>query len=290
MTKAQKAVFIRAVLDTARGEIGVREIGKTNRGRRVDEYQRADTLPGVGYPWCASYSGWTMLTTLGRELCDTVWLRSASCDQILYWGRRKGIVSPTPTLGAFGLVMASRNDATHIFQNEAILENAVQTIEGNTNAGGSREGIGVFRRRRVLTPGRYLFLDWTKLLPDGATLPGQKTAPQSVKIPDSPFDGAPLRELYLGGQLAASVPVIDGKSWLPAWRWAKWMNDAELGWNPATQTVTIAGRDVGAQPILHESRAWLPVLKLAEFSGLKAVYNPAISRIEISRAAAVGVK
>ncbi len=46
---------VKNTIQTALAEVGVREIGNTNRGRRVDEYQKADLLPGVGYPWCASF-------------------------------------------------------------------------------------------------------------------------------------------------------------------------------------------------------------------------------------------
>ena len=278
MTTAQ---IVEATLQTARGEVGVREIGSSNRGREVDEYQRADLLPGLGYAWCSSFQAWDMLTTLGRDLCDIVWLRSASCDQVLSWGRRLNIVSSVPVVGAKGLVMASKNDATHIFKVEKLLQGAVQSIEGNTNDGGSSEGNGVYRRRRVLS-GRYLYLHWMRLLPKGAALPGRAVSPPPLVLPKSPFEGAQMFDLHAGGRVVDRVPSLDGRTWLPAWKWAQWMK-AELSWNNAAQSVLLDGREVSSQPILFEGRAWLPVVKLASHSGLRATFDVAAQSVEVTR-------
>ena len=254
-------------------EIGVREDfvngHYNNRGAQVDEYQRADTLPGVGYAWCASFMGWGFLTGFGKPLCDQIWNRTASCDTLLSFGRERNILFDTPIPGAVGLCINPRNrhDATHTFAVEALLGDQIQTIEGNTNGDGSREGNGVYRRKRV-RGSRYAYLLWQRLLPASWTI-----APVATPLPPrkvatlSPFQNARTVNLFLGHKDVDDVPVLDGRTWVPAWKWAHWMG-AELGWNLEAQTVTLNGREIAKQPILHESRAWLPVRALAEFSGL----------------------
>lgn len=264
------------IIACAKKEVGTRENivngHGNNRGRQVDEYQRADTLPGLGYAWCASFVAWVILTALGRDLCDLIWLRSASCDSILTWGRRVGIVSTQPTPGCAGLVMASEWDATHIFLVEDVLRRGVETIEGNTNTGGSREGIGVYERFRPFSS-RYLYVNFAKRLPSRVALPERDLIlPATKPIITSPFAGAPVRALYLDGQKVDEVPLLEGRTWLPVWKWAHWMN-SPLGWNMEAQAATIAGREVAAQVKLvaddkGERRAWVPVRALATFSGL----------------------
>lgn len=267
--------IISRVVETAQDEIGVRENYVnghfSNRGRRVDQYQDADTLPGFGYAWCVSFLAWIFLTTLGRELCDQVWLRSASCDAILAWARKKGIVSDTPTPGCAGLVLASRHDATHGFLVKNVLSNAVTTIEGNTNTGGAREGNGVYARKRLFST-RYAYLEWKKLFPVSVTLPSSPIVVPARPPSQSPFPQAPTLQLYFGEKRIeqALAPVVDGRAWLPAYKWAAWMH-AELGWIAESQTVAIAGREVPAQPVLLDGRAWLPARALAQFSGLDIV-------------------
>lgn len=267
---------IKAVLKVARGEVGVRENREnghyTNRGIQVDKYQQTDNLPGVGYAYCCSFDGWGIYTALGEELRDRVWLPTASCDLLLAWARRNDIFSHTPEPGCAGLVMASEHDATHAFMVEDVISRNVHTIEANTNIDGSREGNGVYARIRPISS-RLGFVHWAKLLPAVYTLPGQVPTPDPKPVPNSPFNNAPFIELWFGVRKVETLPVVQGRAWLPAWKWAKWMR-AELGWSLEAQAVMIAGREVPAQPILFEGRAWLPVRKLVEFSGLKVVSQP----------------
>lgn len=284
MTKAQ---IIDAVVRNARDEIGTREIGSSNRGKQVDEYQRADLLPGLGYPWCASFFGWDLLDVLGQTLCDRVWYRSASCDQILYWGRRQAIVSSTPSKGCAGLVMASKNDATHIFMVDEVDGNYVKTIEGNTNDNGSRNGNGVYALNRKIS-GRLLWLNWSKLIPEGATLPGHKAPPPQAPIIKNPFEGCPTSDLFMGGEVKAQLPKLENQHWFLAKRWAKWMNTT-IAWQGSTQSVLIDGREVPAQPLLIDGDAWLPIAKLAAHNGLLAAFDANAHTVTIGRPSVAAV-
>ena len=265
----------RIFLDRLRAEVGVRENyvdgHYNNLGVKVEQYQRADTLPGIGYAWCASLMAYGFLTGFGKPLCDAIWNRTASCDTLLGFGRQREILSDTPIPGCVGLVINPNNpnDATHTFGVEELLGPEIQTIEGNTNVDGSREGNGVYRRKRVRGP-RYRYLHWQRLLPASwAIAPPATPLPPRKNAPLSPFQNAHTINLFLGGNDVDDIPVVDGRAWVPAWKWAHWMGDAKLGWNIESQTVTIGGREIAKQPILWENRAWLPVRDLVAFSGLE---------------------
>lgn len=258
------------VIQVAVKEVGVREIGSSNTGRRVEEYQDATPLGGTGWPWCAAFVSWSILSALGKGVCDKVWKRSASCDEILSWGRRAGIVSSTPTLGSAGLVMASKNDATHIFLTTKVLANSIHTVEGNTNAGGSRNGNGVYARVRKINAG-YLFVDWARLLPATLTLPdGNYKIVEEAPV--DPMENAQMWSLYLSGTEVSKVALFEGRAFLPAWKWAHWFGQV-LGWDAKTQTVTLNGKVVASQARLFsdnqgQRRAWVRVDALAAISGL----------------------
>ena len=127
----------------------VREVG-SNRGPRVDEYQRVCSMRGE--PWCAAFVCWCI-----KQACDTLkrpypfkWdaytptLRR-KCERISSW-------THTVQRGDLFFVWSqSLGRISHVgFVASHIGDGGVfATIEGNTNAGGGREGDGVYRRKRV---------------------------------------------------------------------------------------------------------------------------------------------
>lgn len=270
---------VKSVLQVASKEVGVREVGD-NRGARVQQYQAATTLGGTGWPWCAAFVCWCIQQVFGRTTGRKLFTPSASCDVILAWARKLGILKSTPVAGCAGLVMASKYDATHIFLVESVHPGYVVTIEGNTNTNGSRNGNGVYRRKRPLSS-KYLYVHWQELVPDNVK-PKPDATPDKPVEQKSAFAGAPLVPLVWGGNKIADVPVLNGRAWVPAWKWAHWMGKSTLGWDVAKQAVLIAGREVPAQPILDDGRAWLPLRKLADFSGLVVTPDDDNQRIVIT--------
>lgn len=151
--------------DIARGELGVKEIGHTNKGPRVGQYQAATSLGGTGWPWCAAFICWCV-----REA-------------IIRWERERGVKvtfqRPT-TAAAYGFdewSLAQDNSTktrrSHtrepigIFSLKTVSHCGIaisapdengyfQTIEGNSNTGGSRDGGSVVRNRRHISQVR----DW----------------------------------------------------------------------------------------------------------------------------------
>jgi len=138
-----------AVIEAARKEIGVREVGE-NAGKRVDEYNGY-----VGFrmvPWCASFVSFCF-GQAGYSEPKTAW------SPALFPRGRLGSV-PLPGM-VMGIYFPSMGRIAHCGFVEEVRGEWVQTIEGNTGPEGSREGIGVFRRlRHKRTICKYA--DWIK--------------------------------------------------------------------------------------------------------------------------------
>ena len=150
--------FLANVLETAAKEIGVMEdpIG-SNRGPKVDLYLRTVGLdPTRGsFPWCGAYVYWCFAQTCSGLGVDNPAIKSAGVMD--HW-RKAGLAgirritaaeaAQNPGLVTGGLVFfISTGEGTgHMGFVEGIELGKLVTLEGNTNSGGSREGVGVFRR------------------------------------------------------------------------------------------------------------------------------------------------
>lgn len=254
---------VKRTLEIAEGEVGVREIGTSNTGRKVQQYQAATTLGGTGWPWCAAFVVWCERKAADDLRVHPILIPSASCDAHLDYARRNNILSGSPLSGDLFLVMASQNNATHIGYVLRVDGERFITVEGNTNTGGSRNGNGVYTNRRILSA-RYKFIRWGNL----------------TKATEEP----PQWAVRIGNNVLIAT-IEDGAAWVAAHQWAKALG-LPIGWNSASQAVTLQDRDVPSQAKLvadenGENRAWLPVRVLADFSGLKLKVEP--GKIEVTR-------
>lgn len=142
-----------------RGEVGVREVG-TNSGKRIREYQTATDLRPLGpWAWCAAFVCWgvcEMLTECfpnGRHPGERP--MTAGAWDFERWARENPelveLIKPVgPAILEGDILVFTRS---HIgVANERSFPrhpgSIIKTIEGNTNAGGSREGDGVYLRER----------------------------------------------------------------------------------------------------------------------------------------------
>ena len=154
------------LLTTLAGEADakVREVGGSNKGDRVEEYQRSVGL-SPGSPWCAAFVGWIMMQS--RQLAKPPSWCSGSA--ITTWHRAKRKAGPagstTPLDPDYrgkispGWIWVRAKDADgakaarsgtwvqgHIGIVVDVDEIGFHTIEGNTNSAGSRDGDGVYRK------------------------------------------------------------------------------------------------------------------------------------------------
>lgn len=147
-----------AALAVATEELGVQEDPRgSNRGPRIDEYLRSVGLdPAAGsFPWCAAFVYFCYGVAAERQGRPNPLVRTASV--LSHWRRADGhgarrikaaAAAMEPALVRPGqiFVMDFGGHAGHTGLVAGIVGGRLRTIEGNTNTGGSREGIGVFER------------------------------------------------------------------------------------------------------------------------------------------------
>jgi hypothetical protein len=165
--------FIAHVVAVAAQQIGVMEDPPgSNRGTEVDAFLRAAGVdPATGsHPWCAAFVYWCFVEGCRAVGCPNPAPRTAGV--IDHWRKagRRGIrritatqAMETPGLVQGGLVffMSTGQGTGHVGFVESVAGGKLVTIEGNTNDGGSREGVGVFRRdKRKIGDVNLGFLDY----------------------------------------------------------------------------------------------------------------------------------
>jgi putative peptidoglycan binding protein/CHAP domain-containing protein len=150
-------------LEVAASQVGVREDPPgSNRGPEVDRYVKAVGLNPEGeFPWCAAFVYFCFdraCEQLGRA--NPLIKTAGTLD---HWSKAgaRGVARVTaaeakndPSLVKAGqiFIIHHSGSAGHTGLVESTAGGKLVTIEGNSNEGGSREGIGVFRltRRKIV--------------------------------------------------------------------------------------------------------------------------------------------
>lgn len=139
---------VEKVVRVARGTVGWKEVGR-NSGPLVDKILASVGLAGSRAPWCAAWVVYVGDEALGKE--ENPYPRSAWSPDFVKnpdWNRGRG-KKPGPA-DAFGIYFSSLGRVAHTGLVEKLEGKMVVTLEGNTNDDGSREGDGVYRKRRPL--------------------------------------------------------------------------------------------------------------------------------------------
>jgi lysozyme family protein len=161
------------VLAIARSQIGVMEEPRgSNGGLKVSQYLRSVGL-GSGYAWCVAFQYWCFqeaATALGTS--NPMIKTAGVLDHWNQAGRRN--IPRITTREAqndpaklkpgmiFTIDVGDPGGLGHAGFVEKVVDGRLVTIEGNTNTGGSREGIGVFRRdARKLKDINVGFIDYS---------------------------------------------------------------------------------------------------------------------------------
>lgn len=149
--------FAEEIVRIAKAEVGVQEVNGTNCGERVDQYKAATWLnPKRGWAWCAAFVCWVIRAALAscnvRETKGFKRPRTAGAWDFENWSMDQDDTTWTRK--------PHRNDIlpgdiviftfSHIgFAVSAPDKNGnIKTVEGNTDAKGSREGGGVYLKTR----------------------------------------------------------------------------------------------------------------------------------------------
>jgi hypothetical protein len=139
------------LVSIAEKEIGVRELSGHNDGERVEAYLRVTGLR-KGNPWCAAYVSWVYwqagFTAPASAWSPDLFPASRVTTQFLP-GNVLGIYFPElKRIAHVGLIIKRDGDW-------------VVSAEGNTNVSGSRNGDGVYLKRRHHRT-IYQVADWVK--------------------------------------------------------------------------------------------------------------------------------
>lgn len=139
------------LLQVAEKELGVRESSGNNDGTRVAEYLSYVHVP-EGSAWCAAFVSW-VFGQAGYPVPRTAW-----SPALFALSKRTKQIRPAVV---FGIYFSQLKRIAHCGLVERQDGDWMITIEGNTNPAGSREGDGVYRKRRHFKAVKY-FADWAK--------------------------------------------------------------------------------------------------------------------------------
>lgn len=145
------------IVRIATAEIGVEEVNGSNCGPRVNEYKEATWLPAhQAWPWCAAFVCWVvreaMKATGVGETPTFQRPRTAGAWDFENWSRKQD--RSTWTKRPHDGDIQAGDIVIFTFSHIGFATSSpdaggwVTTVEGNTDAEGSREGGGVFRKRR----------------------------------------------------------------------------------------------------------------------------------------------
>lgn len=142
-------------------QLGVRE-KQVNSGPEVEQFLRYVKLP-KGNPWCAAFVCWVYGEADVRNP-RTGWSPDLFRNDKVIWtsaepGTRKrdsrrpqnGVPEQQPrTADVFGIYFPEKGRIAHVGFVDEWNDPWLITVEGNTNLSGSREGDGVYRKRRLV--------------------------------------------------------------------------------------------------------------------------------------------
>ncbi len=139
------ALQVRALLRLAASQIGVRE-QRTNRTK----YGRWYGMNGQA--WCAMFVSWVGAHAGVSLPRINSFLGFSGVLSARNFARKNNLLTKTPRAGSVFLIIG-RNGKGHTGLVESVNweRRTITTIEGNTNASGSRNGDGVYRRTRKIS-------------------------------------------------------------------------------------------------------------------------------------------
>lgn len=127
--------------------IGVREKTGNNDGREVEMFLRTVGL-GKGYAWCAAFVKHCLLEA-GIKDAKRINGMASSCvsKDLIFSGRKKLKVAKPGDVFTLYYASLKRIGHTGFFDRE-VNNSVFETVEGNTNDALSREGDGVYKKKR----------------------------------------------------------------------------------------------------------------------------------------------
>ncbi|MDA6068000.1 CHAP domain-containing protein [Flavobacterium sp. AC] len=131
-------------LEIAQSQIGVQEIPKnSNAGPAVEKYLKSVGL-GKGYAWCMAFVYWSVKeASLQLDIINPL---AKTAGVLAMFNKMEKLRVTIPQPGDFFIMDFGKGNGHTGFVEKILPNGKLQTIEGNTNADGSREGYEVARR------------------------------------------------------------------------------------------------------------------------------------------------
>lgn len=146
------------LVELAKKEVGVEEIGGTNCGPRVNEYKAATWLPyEESWAWCAAFIDWLVMRAMedSKRKFTFTRPRTAGAWDLENWSMKQD-GSTWTKLNPQASDIAAGDIVIFTFPHVGLAidspaKGLVATIEGNTDGVGSRDGGGVWRKFRKIS-------------------------------------------------------------------------------------------------------------------------------------------
>lgn len=137
-----------AVKQVYTSQIGVREATGRNDGVQVENYLRV-TKKKRGNAWCAAFVSWCFVEA-NIKAVRSGWSPAWFPENRLIVRQGKILRQKVPECGdVFGIYFKNKGRIAHVGFIDEWHSKVAITVEGNTNEEGSREGDGVYRKRRL---------------------------------------------------------------------------------------------------------------------------------------------
>ena len=137
------------IIQVAQSQLGVEEMPKgSNSGPQVDTYLKSVGL-GEGFAWCMSFVYWCV-----SEACKKTGhqnLLTKTGGVLVQYNKCKDLHVTTPQPGDIFIMDFGKGVGHTGIVTKVLLNGNLETIEGNTNDDGSREGYEVCKRIRKTT-------------------------------------------------------------------------------------------------------------------------------------------
>ncbi|MBN3004529.1 CHAP domain-containing protein [Chromobacterium alkanivorans] len=134
-------------LKIAATQLGVTEQPRgSNDGPQVRDYLASVKL-GPGYAWCMAFVYWCTAKVCADLHQANPLLQTAGVMR--QWNERPALRVSTPLPGDVFIMDFGKGQGHTGFVEKVLPDGRIQTVEGNTNGDGSREGYAVCRRIRA---------------------------------------------------------------------------------------------------------------------------------------------
>lgn len=223
-TTAQK------VIDIAISQVGVHE-GRSN-GSWNNDTRYADEVPGLKWadkqPWCQTFVTWVARKAGVQHLYGDPERPTASCDFAGDWWKKQGRWSEYPAVGA-QVFFGYPHDLNHTGIVYAYDADFIYTIEGNTNDNGSREGDGVYRKKRPRRGANIIGYGYPKF-PEGIQSADPKYGTKAPATPTpSPAPAGKVKTYIVKrGDTLSKIAARFKVTWQQIAKWSKIKNPNKI--------------------------------------------------------------